>query len=164
VTPDRQIAGGRPAFAIAAVAAALVLMLTGATTALAAPSSLFDTPAADQYVETVPASDGPSAHRGKSAPSAPLPPAARTALEREGGESASQLEEVATSPSYGAPQRKLERHSDSRPPSISAAAVSAIGDDTEGDLRWLLIALLGSTALVIGTAGYRHRQQRKAAR
>jgi hypothetical protein len=138
-------------------------MLVAAGAAVAAPSSLFDTPAADQYVESVPASEGPRVGDGKKPATAPLPPAARTALAREGGESAAQLEEVATSSRYGAPQRKLERDGQSSTPSISSAAVSALGDDGGSDLRWLLIALIGSTALVVGAVGHRYRQQRKAA-
>jgi hypothetical protein len=129
--------------------------------ASAAPSSLFDTPAADQYVETIPSSHGPSVRGRQHAETAPLPPRASEALHREGGASASQLEQIATSSDYGAPQRQLRREGHAKPPSVSSATVSALGDNTGSDLRWLLIALLTSTGVLLGTAGHRHRKQRR---
>jgi hypothetical protein len=147
--------------ALAALGAAIIAALMFAGSAGATPPSLFDTPAADQYVESIPASDGPTVRGRKHAKTAPLPPGPSAALRRDGGDSASKLEQVATSSDYGAPQRRLRRGGDEGPPSVSSAAVSALGDDTGSDLRWLLIALLTSTGVLLGAAGYRYSQQRR---
>ncbi|MEA2431030.1 MAG: hypothetical protein QOF65_522 [Thermoleophilaceae bacterium] len=86
-----------------------------AGTLLAAPSAAVASPSLDQYVESVPSSQGPqrpappshghtseTSGKGGSAPTQ-LPAATRHALARLGGSSAPALNAIATDPGRGAP-------------------------------------------------------------
>ena len=155
---------------------ALALLLAASTASAAAADTLPPAPApsltdnfsaADQYVESVPTARGPkvpgSRHGGRSGkgPSkgAGLSPAAKAKLSQQPDQTATQLEQIATSPELGAPSRELGKDAagSSR---IPAATVSAIGEGETDALLWLVIALVAITVLAAATAAYRHHQSR----
>ena len=82
-----------------------VVALVTAVSASAAQAA--DGPPSDsavvQYVEVVPTASGPKAPGLKKAKPAPLPPGAKRALKKTPAQHAKALEEIATSPDYGAP-------------------------------------------------------------
>jgi hypothetical protein len=87
----------------------------------------------------------------------------------QGGEDAALLEQVATSPAYGAPSsdpgkkpppaRSGPSERTAPPPSSNAlsAAIQAGGDGGEGRLLGLLLALTALTAVIAGVAAVRRR-------
>ena len=77
------------------------------------------------YVESVPTAEGPTAVGVKPPDGRPLQPRVRTELRQQAGEAAPQLEDVATSSGYGAPQRKLPAGKPSRKPPATASAPTA---------------------------------------
>jgi hypothetical protein len=142
----------------------ILIILTAAAPAAAAEAPVLpeDFSAADQYVESVPTSSGPkpakegkrprSEAKGNTEP-APVPPAVN-ALDPA-------LKEVATSPVLGAPERALpDRPAEA--PTVPAATVSAVDDADDGRLLWLLLALVGVSGAIAGTAGYRYRARKRA--
>jgi Tfp pilus assembly protein FimV len=144
-----------------APAAVLILIVAAPTAALAveAPPLPQEFSAADQYVESVPTSSGPRpAKRGKRPKTArriALPPPVAKRLDEP-------LREVATSPSLGAPERKLRRtDAPVESPSVPSATVTAVDEAHRGRLLWLLLALLLVTGALVGTAGYRHKARRR---
>jgi hypothetical protein len=139
-----------------------------AETAAPDPSLTDDFSAADQYVESVPTSRGPKVpgvgkrHEQR----AELPQGVRDRLAGQPQETADKLEQIATSPDYGAPATvQRERGQGSRSKSLPRVPVATV-NASEGEqdtLLWLSISLLSITALAAGTAAYRHYQRRKSA-
>jgi hypothetical protein len=155
--------------------AIVLVALPGAALAQApagAPPSLTDDfSAADQYVEAVPTAGGPKApgvganpnkrsnkRSGSDAPP-PLSKSVESSLQRQPEETAAVLEQIATSPDYGAPTEKLKKRAT---PRIPTAAVSAVGEGEQDTLTWLLLALLAITGLAAGTTAYRRYQAKKS--
>jgi hypothetical protein len=105
-------------------------------------------PAAKQYLPVIPTADGPKAVH-ESAPVArpdQLTPAARESLK---GSSGSQLRQVATARSLGAPARTQPKSSsgvEGDRPGAASATVGALGD---GAVIALLAALALATALLV---------------
>jgi hypothetical protein len=123
-----------------------------------------DFSAADQYVETLPTSRGPSATKDAQRGSSALRSGVKGKLYAQAGRDAASLEALATSSEFGAPQGKGggadksggkgSPGSTQAVPSASVRAVSESG----GDLLWLLLALLAITGLMIGAVAYqRHK-------
>jgi hypothetical protein len=145
---------------VAALAAALL-----ALPASAVAETPEDFSAADQYVETLPTADGPSATKDRKRGRTPLPRSVAAKLRSQGGADAGRLEAVATSGDFGAPQQKggradkesgaSKRSRDSA--AIPSASVQAVRD-SGGDLLWLLLALVAITGLMVGAVLYqRHK-------
>ena len=130
----------------------------------AAASSPGDFSAADQYVETLPTSRGPSATKEQGKGRSTLPAGLRDKLYAQAGTDAASLEELATSGEFGAPQGKggsadnnRKRGSSGSAPTVPTASVKAVRD-SGGDLLWLLLALLAITGLMVGAVAYqRHK-------
>ena len=149
-----------PRLIVVAVLAALV-----AVPASAAAETPQDFSAADQYVETVPTTNGPSATKDRKRSRTPLPPSVAAKLRSQGGADAEALEQVATASDFGAPQGKSDRtdkksggRRDSRDTTaIPSASVQAVKEGGE-DLLWLLLALLAITGLMVGAVTYRRHK------
>jgi hypothetical protein len=124
----------------------------------------------DQYVEQVPAANG-SHHSGAAGVpggsggsggsggtgggAAIVLPAD---LDKEGGEDAKKLREVATSPRYGAPSSSVPLpDSSTKSPAAISAAVNAVTDGSDGRMIGLFVALLAVTAVSLGVAASRRR-------
>jgi hypothetical protein len=178
------VSARRPRFAIAVLASALAVLgaFLLAAAALAAdatvpagspaPSLTDNFSAADQYVESVPTARGPKVPgvgkpRGggeKRADATPtLSPELESSLGRQPGEATAELERIATSSDYGAPAQRLRNVQGKRSPRVPAAAVSAVREGEEDSLSWLLVALIATTLLIAGTAGYRRYRSRNSA-
>ena len=126
-----------------------------------------DFSAADQYVETIPTSQGPSATKDRKDARTRLPGSVKSKLESEGGKDAAKLEEVATSDQFGAPQaqggsadKKRERSSRSTT-AVPSASVEAVRDSGE-DMLWLLFALIAITGLMVGAVAYQRHKNSKS--
>jgi hypothetical protein len=113
-----------------------------------------------QYVEQIPTSSGPKAtsQAGGQAVGQPLSARAESALRTEGGDDASLLEQVATSPELGAPAREPRKgaaDATSTPPAPPATS-EAVGptESTASELvsgRVIgLLAILGGVTLGAG--------------
>lgn len=141
----------------------LVLLLLSAGPALAQAPPLDDTALVDQYKETIPTASGPKLSGGDSSGGGtPLPPAVVTELTQAvGEEEAKQLEEVATSPRYGAPHQPDEGGLavSSETPGALSAAVGALVDEGGGSLLPLLLALVFATGALFGAAVLRRRDR-----
>lgn len=149
---------------LVAVLAALLAVPAGA-----AAETPQDFSAADQYVETVPTTKGPSATKDRKRSRTPLPPSVAAKLRGQGGADAAALEQVATSSDFGAPQgtgRAADKENgagDRRSPrnrtAVPSASVQAVRGGGE-DLLWLLLALVAITGLMVGAVTYqRHRDK-----
>jgi hypothetical protein len=149
---------------VVAVVAALLTVPAGAVA-----ETPQDFSAADQYVETVPTTSGPSATKDRKRGRAPLPPSVAAKLRSQGGADATALEEVATSSDLGAPQgtrraADKENGAGDRPSSrdrtaVPSASVQAVRGGGE-DLLWLLLALVAITGLMVGAVTYqRHKDK-----
>jgi len=118
------------------------------------------TPSISQYVETVPTGNGgASTGAGGSHPKS-LAPDVVTKLRARPDSVSKRLEEVATSPKYGAPRRNLRPsgHIDSpKPANPLAAAVSAVSDSGDSHLLWLLAAVLVVTTTMVWSTARRQR-------
>ncbi len=127
-----------------------------------------DVPAADQYVEDVPTSRGPNATEDTSSQGSEkvkkrsLPANVETRLANQGGQAATKLKQIATSPEFGAPRSKLSGHINSKP-SVLSAVIGDANDTGGGQLFWLLVTLLGITVFTLGTVGYRHQRRKNKA-
>jgi hypothetical protein len=165
------ISGSRPRKLATGAASALATLAMLPASALGgqsvSPPDEFS--ATDQYVESVPTSRGPNAPGVQKRRKASLPPAVGARIDREGGTSAAKLEQIATSPDLGAPptqparpNRKPGNARVDSSPSVSAAAVGALGEDEDGSLLGLIGALVLITGLAVGTAGYRYRKHKNA--
>ena len=142
-----------------------VLLLLPAATAAGAESPE-DFSAADQYVETLPTSEGPNATKEGKEGRSKLPAKVKAKLEAQGGEDAAVLEEVATSGRFGAPQETGssadKKGSSSRSATaVPTASVKAVRDSGE-DLTWLLFALIAITGLMVGTVAYQRHKNSKS--
>jgi len=122
--------------------------------------------AVSQYVEVIPSASGgtvpPSASSSAATPSTPaavvLPPVARKALARQPARQAKVLRDVATSPSFGAPQTKL-RNRGAAPKQVVAQGTfpspTALAESGGPELPLLLLVVLGTAAALGGWAVYR---------
>ncbi|MEX0816686.1 MAG: hypothetical protein WD027_04535 [Gaiellales bacterium] len=145
----------------------LVLLVFGLTLAPAAAAQeqpIDETALADQYKETIPTASGPKITGGDSnGPTTPLPPGVAAVLTQAVGEKdAKRLEEVATSPRFGAPAHAPDEGglpASSDTPNAVSAAVSALTDESGGSLLPLLLAVVLSTGALFGAAVYRRRQR-----
>jgi hypothetical protein len=128
------------------------LLLWAPAAASAAAPVPEDFSAADQYVESVPTSEGSKpAGLGNGNPST-----------APSGVAGDKLEQIATSPELGAPRKRLHG-ARADEPNVPSALVSAIGDDGGGNFWLLVLALLLVTGVVAGTAGHRHYRNRQIA-
>ena len=132
-----------------------------------------DVAAVDQYRETIPTGGGRTgvgqeSNAATTAPAAPLPTATRKSLYEEEAEVAPVLEQVATSPAFGAPKEPLQQSgprvkpdesgaAGSVEPSAASAAVGAVTGDGANRVVGLLIALFAISALAVGAAAVRQR-------
>jgi hypothetical protein len=137
------------------------MLMTAAPTLASSPD---DYSAADQYVETLPTSRGPSATKDSDSGRSGLPVRLKDKLYAQAGTDAASLEELATSGEFGAPQgtgagadNNAKRGSSGSTPAVPTASVKAVRD-SGGDLLWLLLALLAITGLMVGAVAYqRHK-------
>jgi len=129
-----------------------------------------ETALVDQYKEMIPTASGPKASGGGGGNGAgtgggtPLPPAVAVELTQAvGEEDAKRLEEVATSPRFGAPAIHPPDEGglpvESGAPSVFSAAVEGLGGESGGSLLPLLLALVFSTGALFGAALYRRRDR-----
>ena len=147
----------------------LVTAVAGA--ALAMPGTAFAQTGGliDQYIEDVPTSGGThhagtgSGGTGSTGSSAAVTPASlpsdvTTKLEDKGGKDSEILQEIATSPRYGAPPATagVVLTTTSSPDPLSAA-VGAVTDGGDGRMVGLFVALLAVTAVSLGFAAARRR-------
>jgi hypothetical protein len=149
---------------VAVVVAVTSVALPGTTGAETGPPP----PAVDQYVEMVPTAGGPKAPRAGKKKS-PLPKPGKDALKQAPSKTASTLEEVATSSTYGAPAPskkpdKRESQAPVREPdrvdgtSVTLASAGVMASASVSDTRLLgllgavLLTMLGAVALAIGRA------------
>jgi hypothetical protein len=133
------------------------------------------TPSIDQYVETVPTSQGgTSAGVGKPR-GKPLPHRIAAKIHARPDAVTRRLEAVATSSAYGAPQRDLSRPAKTsrkqraKPSAKSttpaqpkeanplSAAVSAVSDSGDSHVFWLLAAVIVVTTTMVWATARRHR-------
>jgi hypothetical protein len=134
--------------------------------------------AVSQYVELVPAAVGskaPGAEAKNEKTQDSLPPAGKNALKRAPAAIAKALEKIATSSTYGAPERRAEpnatkpetqtpvRDPDAVPRGVTVeevtlgTTVSAIASATDERLLGLLLTMLATTLGAIGLALRRMR-------
>jgi hypothetical protein len=150
----------------------LALATAFATAALALPGTAFAQSGGliDQYIEDVPTSGGThhagtggSGGTGSTGSSAAVTPASlpsdvKTKLEDRGGKDSEILQEIATSPRFGAPPTAsaavLTANSSPNP---FSAAVGALTDGSDGRMVGLFVALLAITAVSLGFAAARRR-------
>lgn len=128
-----------------------------------------DASAVDQYVEAVPTASGPSVPGITKAKRTQLSPRAKRALKKRAPKTASALEDVATSSTYGAPAASETKPTRARPrspddvppaPSLSAAlesTLTAVGETSDTRLLGLLLVVVATTAGAIGLAVRRAR-------
>lgn len=138
--------------------------------AAAAGSGTQDSGVYDQYTEQVPTAQGPhntssgggpgptdgsGGTSGGGGAAIVLP----TNLNKDGGQDAKTLREVATSPRYGAPDATvpLPDSSTNDSPASLSAAVNAVTDGGDGRMVGLFVALLAVTAVSLGFAAARRR-------
>lgn len=155
-------------------ACGLVAALASAVVALAAPTpaEAGKRPPPDQiaavevYREQLPTARGPRVTGERPGPGVPLAPAASNSLSGQRGEP---LKRVATSPAFGAPERRLpppspEKADDAAPEAAepdeqALDAAIAVADDTgSGRLLGLALGLLALTAILGGVAAVRRRR------
>jgi hypothetical protein len=129
----------------------------------------------DQYIEDVPTSGGThhagggsggtgstggAGSTGSSAAVTPasLPSDVTTKLEDKGGKDSEILQEIATSPRYGAPPATSGAIlTATSSPDPFSAAVGAVTDGSDGRMVGLFVALLAITAVSLGFAATRRR-------
>jgi len=147
----------------------LVTAVAGA--ALAMPGTAFAQTGGliDQYIEDVPTSGGThhagtgSGGTGSTGSSAAVTPASlpsdvTTKLEDKGGKDSEILQEIATSPRYGAPPATAGAVlTATSSPDPFSAAVGAVTDGGDGRMVGLFVALLAVTAVSLGFAAARRR-------
>jgi hypothetical protein len=129
------------------------LLLSSPAAASAAAPVPEDFSAADQYVESIPTSEGSKPAGGSKVD---LP--ARLPLQPGAG--GDKLEQIATAPELGAPRKRLHA-ARADEPDVPAALVSAIGENAGSNLLPLVIALLLVSGVVAGIAGHRHYRNRQ---
>ena len=147
--------------------------LSAAVLALAAisgpPTAAAEPPpgsAVSQYVEVIPSATGgtvpPSSSSSSSSSTGPaaavLAPAARQALARQPAAQAKRLRDVATSPSYGAPQTRLRKQGAATGEASAQGTFpspTAVAESGGPELPLLLLVVLGTAAALGGWALYR---------
>ena len=146
---------------LAALACALWLVPLAAASGGAGSSGVYD-----QYTEQVPTASGPhntgsggaggSGGTGGTGGGAAIVLPAN--LNKDGGNDAKKLRDVATSARYGAPSSTvpLPENAGSSPAALSSA-VNAITDGSDGRMVGLFVALLAVTAVTVGIAASRRR-------
>src|SRR5262249_4668221 len=146
---------------------AVALGLTAAGSALAEDPPPPPPPSISQYVESVPTATG-GASRAVTKPHAkPLAPAVARRLRNSDNPVVKDLNTIATSSTYGAPQHKLTSpapkptsvpsHRDIHGSTALTAAVSAVSDSGDSHVYWLLAAVIVITTSMVWAAGRRHR-------
>ena len=135
------------------------------------------TPSIDQYVETIPTSNGGVSPGVGKPRTKSLPHRVSAKLRARPDAVTQRLEAIATSSVYGAPQRDLSPPRASAPPTspkINArqrptpsaepkaanplsAAVSAVSDSGDSHVFWLLAALIVVTTTMVWATARRHR-------
>jgi hypothetical protein len=143
--------------------------LIAASAAVAAPLAPAAEPPADvpgiaQYVETIPAATG-SVQKGTSttARSAKLSPVTRERLRLSGGRDAAALEEIASSPSLGAPPPARTAKSPTLltgPTTEAGSSSPVVTADSDGHLTLLLVGLAVVSAAVAVARVYRKNDHR----
>jgi hypothetical protein len=165
-----------------ALLSASAIALTAVAPALAddpPPPTPPATPSIDQYVETIPTSNGgvsPSVGKPRTKS---LPHRVSAKLRARPDAVTQRLEAIATSSVYGAPQRDLspprasatqqttapkidarQRPTPSAEPKAAnplSAAVSAVSDSGDSHVFWLLAALIVVTTTMVWATARRHR-------
>jgi hypothetical protein len=140
------------------------LALLGAEPAAAQEAPIDQTALVDQYQEAIPTASGPKLSSSSgSGNGTPLPPAVATELTQAVGEKdAKRLEEIATSPRFGAPAHAPDEGglpASSDTPNPVSAAISAFSEESGGSLLPLLLAVVFSTGALFGAAVHRRRQR-----
>ncbi len=168
---------GTRGFLVAVTSVVTLLALPGPASAQAPCGNS----AIDQYVECVPTGDGKSSSSGGAPPTSSggqaggsLPPSVASRIRSGGGEDAHVLQQVATSPQYGAPTKRLGRSASKETARIDKAPASgddgstgeavsaAIGAVQGGDaarLVGLLLAPFLISLAVVGTSALRHKRR-----
>jgi hypothetical protein len=148
----------------------LALATAFASAAIALPGAAFAQTGGliDQYIEDVPTSGGThhagtgSGGTGSTGSSAAVTPASlpsdvKTKLEDKGGKDSDILQQIATSPRYGAPPATSGAIPATSSPDPFSAAVGALTDGGDGRMVGLFVALLAITAVSLGFAAARRR-------
>ena len=145
---------------VAIVFAAAFLAASGQALAGDPPSPLPPTSAIDQYIESVPTAGGGVTNGVGKKRAKALPRRVGALIARDGGADAETLGEIASSSTYGAPQKPLapKRVAPSSPSALSAAA-TATGSSGSYAL-WLLGILALTTVGAFVAAGLRQRARR----
>jgi hypothetical protein len=140
------------------VSAALIALVLApaASSSTPPPAPPPDTPSISQYVEQIPTSHGSSSPGVGRAQSKPLPPRVSVRLHKKHDRVSTQLEKVATSSSYGTPQRILPKPINSSGESdrsnALSAVVSAVSDSGDSHVITLLLAVVFVTTAMVWTA------------
>jgi hypothetical protein len=115
----------------------------------------------EQYRELVPGASGPTAPGVGTSGRAALPPAGQEALSQAPPQVASALEEIATSPEYGAPAGRdgtgTSGGGDVSTDATLESTLSAIGSASDARVLVVLFAVLGMTVAAVGLALSRRR-------
>jgi hypothetical protein len=147
----------------------LALATAFASAAIALPGAAFAQTGGliDQYIEDVPTSGGThhagtggTGSTGSSAAVTPasLPSDVKTKLEDKGGKDSDILQQIATSPRYGAPPATSGAIlTATSSPDPFSAAVGALTDGGDGRMVGLFVALLAIIAVSLGFAAARRR-------
>jgi hypothetical protein len=139
-----------------AIVSLVSLVFPAAVIAATPPQPPPDTPSISQYVEQVPTSGGGSSPGVGNSHAGALPPKVANTLRSRHDPVSQQLEKVATSSGYGAPQRVLPKAvGDNAGPEASnalSAAVSAVSDSGGSHVIWLLLALVFVTIAMVWAA------------
>ena len=143
------------------------MLLPGARGTAGAAESPDDFSAADQYVETLPTSRGPSATKEGKDGRTSLPAKVKAKLEAEGGKDAACAgggRDVRTGLARlrrraAAPIRRGVRSRSTT--AVPTASVKAVQDSGE-DLLWLLFALIAITGLMVGAVAYQRHKNSKS--
>jgi hypothetical protein len=133
------------------LAAATLVLATGAPAAAAPPNPEPAESGVAQYVETVPAGGGASAQGVGKAATRGISARLRARIDAHGGSDAAALKRLVTSSVYGAPRQSLSPNTGraQQPAATRTAPVLASSSGT-GGLRWLGIAL---AVLTVGALG-----------
>jgi hypothetical protein len=146
-----------------------VAFLAASAQALAAgrpPAPPPPTSAIDQYIESVPTAGGGVVNGVGKTRSKALPKRVGAAIERQGGADAATLRAIASTSTYGAPQKRIApkqvAHPRREPPESSGAlSAAAIATGSSGShALWLLGILVVTTVAAFVAAGLRQRAQR----
>ena len=151
------------------------LALVGPAAAAKKPRPGTSASAVLQYVEVVPTAGGSTlAGKGSTASSTPLAAASANALRRSGGSDTKVLEQIATSPAYGAPPTPAKTTTTAKGGTVtpsatkgtaatrSAAPPVTVSDSSYASREWWVIAAVALVA-VAGAAATLARTRRRSA-